>query len=253
MKKKQRIHDIPYMTTDGEDTLSAIKRRILAAASMPELIIQLGECTSTFGFIHFTLMDVPSKHSTRVQPLIHFSSLPQPYIAAYDQAELLKASKFIRRWSEGVSPVAWDSHANFDPTDPAQVFGLRLRAINVRMGAVFLAAPVAARQQLALMVYGSRAPLSAHENADIQSLADAAFIRFHQLRPAPQTGFKSLSSREVEVIRWTAEGKTSHEIGRILSLSDHTINAYLANAIRKLECVNRAQLVAKAIRLQLID
>ena len=89
--------------------------------------------------------------------------------------------------------------------------------------------------------------------AELDRLAVAACRRFEQLRPVSAHHLKSLSSRELEVIKWTAEGKTSHEIGRILNLSDHTINAYLANAIRKMECVNRAQLVAKAIRLKLIE
>ena len=64
---------------------------------------------------------------------------------------------------------------------------------------------------------------------------------------------KTLTKREIEVIRWTSHGKTSSEIGQILSLSDHTINAYLNNAIKKLDCVNRTQLVAKAIRLKVIS
>jgi DNA-binding CsgD family transcriptional regulator len=63
----------------------------------------------------------------------------------------------------------------------------------------------------------------------------------------------ALSARELEVVRWTAQGKTSVEIGQILSLSDHTVNAYMTNAIKKLDCVNRTQLVAKAIRLKLIN
>ena len=58
---------------------------------------------------------------------------------------------------------------------------------------------------------------------------------------------------ELEVVRWTAQGKTSIEIGQILTLSDHTVNAYMTNAIKKLDCVNRTQLVAKAIRLKLIN
>ncbi len=55
------------------------------------------------------------------------------------------------------------------------------------------------------------------------------------------------------MLRWTAQGKTSLEIGQILSLSDHTVNAYMTNAIRKLDCVNRTQLVAKAIRMKIIS
>ena len=77
--------------------------------------------------------------------------------------------------------------------------------------------------------------------------------RYVELKGNAAEKSESLSARETEVVRWTAEGKTSHEIGSIIGLSDHTVNAYLANAIRKMDCVNRAQLVATAIRLGVIN
>ena len=66
-------------------------------------------------------------------------------------------------------------------------------------------------------------------------------------------GPSPLTKRELDVVRWTAQGKTSVEIAELLSISEHTVNAYMNNAIRKLDCVNRTQLVAKTIRLGLID
>lgn len=42
------------------------------------------------------------------------------------------------------------------------------------------------------------------------------------------------------MVRWTAQGKTSVEIAELLSISEHTVNTYMNNAIRKLDCVNRA-------------
>ncbi len=80
-----------------------------------------------------------------------------------------------------------------------------------------------------------------------------AFDVYDRIRKAELVAPKTLTKREIEVIRWTSHGKTSSEIGQILSLSDHTINAYLNNAIKKLDCVNRTQLVAKAIRLKVIS
>jgi DNA-binding CsgD family transcriptional regulator len=56
---------------------------------------------------------------------------------------------------------------------------------------------------------------------------------------------QTLSARELEIVRWTGHGKTSIGIGQILSLSDHTVNAYMTNAIKKLDCVNRTQLVPR--------
>lgn len=61
-----------------------------------------------------------------------------------------------------------------------------------------------------------------------------------------------LSDREIQIVRWTSEGKTSAEIAIILALSEHTVNSYIAAILRKLHVVNRAQMVASAIRSGLI-
>lgn len=61
-----------------------------------------------------------------------------------------------------------------------------------------------------------------------------------------------LSDRELQIVRWTSEGKTSAEIAIILGLSEHTVNSYIAAVLRKLRVVNRAQMVASALRSGLI-
>lgn len=58
--------------------------------------------------------------------------------------------------------------------------------------------------------------------------------------------------REIEVIEWTAEGKTSADIAIILGLSEYTVNEYIASAMKKLDAVNRIHLVTKAIRLGVV-
>lgn len=62
-----------------------------------------------------------------------------------------------------------------------------------------------------------------------------------------------LSDREIQIVRWTSEGKTSAEIAIILGLSEHTVNSYIAAILRKLQVVNRAQMVASALRSGLIN
>ncbi len=77
------------------------------------------------------------------------------------------------------------------------------------------------------------------------------FERFFNELLAP-TSFPVISPRELEVIRWSSEGKTSIEIAIILGLSEHTINSYTTKILQKLQVVNRAQMVATAIRMGLI-
>ncbi|WP_434526098.1 helix-turn-helix domain-containing protein [Photorhabdus asymbiotica] len=62
----------------------------------------------------------------------------------------------------------------------------------------------------------------------------------------------TLSTREVEVIRWTCEGKTSAEIANILDISTRTVNFHINNIMEKLVVPNKVAAVAKAIAYNLI-
>jgi DNA-binding NarL/FixJ family response regulator len=58
----------------------------------------------------------------------------------------------------------------------------------------------------------------------------------------------SLSEREAEVIRLTAQGYTSKEIAQTLNLSPRTLETYKARAMAKLNLVSRAELIRYAVR-----
>jgi LuxR family quorum sensing-dependent transcriptional regulator len=57
-----------------------------------------------------------------------------------------------------------------------------------------------------------------------------------------------LTPREREVLRWTAAGKTSWEIGEILGIAERTVNAHIQSASGKLNAVNRVALIVTALR-----
>jgi DNA-binding CsgD family transcriptional regulator len=62
-----------------------------------------------------------------------------------------------------------------------------------------------------------------------------------------------LSRRERECLAWTAQGKSSWDIGMILNISENTVNFHVKNAMRKLGTTSRTVAVVKAIRLNLIE
>ena len=66
------------------------------------------------------------------------------------------------------------------------------------------------------------------------------------------TQIRQLSQRERDMLWWTAEGKTTKEIALILGLSDRTVRFYIENAMTKLRCHSKAQMIAKAMRLGLL-
>lgn len=64
--------------------------------------------------------------------------------------------------------------------------------------------------------------------------------------------YPTLSSREREILQWTAEGKTQQDVGDILGISHRTVEVHLRSAREKLYALTTPQAVARAIGLRLI-
>ncbi len=61
-----------------------------------------------------------------------------------------------------------------------------------------------------------------------------------------------LTPRELEALRWTLEGKTAWEMGKILGVSERTAVFHVNNAMHKLSCISKHQAALKAERLGLL-
>jgi LuxR family quorum-sensing transcriptional regulator LasR len=73
---------------------------------------------------------------------------------------------------------------------------------------------------------------------------------FTSRHPTPRI---HLTRREIECLKWAANGKSSWDIGRILNCSEATVNFHFSNIRQKFGAVNRQQAVVKAIRMGLLD
>ena len=62
-----------------------------------------------------------------------------------------------------------------------------------------------------------------------------------------------LSARERECLSWASLGFSSKQISDRLKLSEATVNEYLSSAATKLGATNRAQAVARAVMLEMVD
>ena len=62
-----------------------------------------------------------------------------------------------------------------------------------------------------------------------------------------------LTSREIDVLRLMAEGKTNGEIARVLFVSQGTVKFHVKNILRKMQASNRADASARYLRLTLND
>jgi DNA-binding CsgD family transcriptional regulator len=90
--------------------------------------------------------------------------------------------------------------------------------------------------------------------ADLQLLAvHAQDAASRLLKPeSAQMPPPDLTPREVEILRWTMEGKTAWAVGAILGVAEGTVNFHLRNIFRKLGASSKHQAVLKAMRMRLI-
>jgi DNA-binding NarL/FixJ family response regulator len=73
-----------------------------------------------------------------------------------------------------------------------------------------------------------------------------------QYRQAQADLVEKLSERELEVLSQAAHGLTNKEIGRVLFVSDRTVQGHLQNIYQKLQVATRTEAVTKALSLNLI-
>jgi LuxR family transcriptional regulator, quorum-sensing system regulator BjaR1 len=62
-----------------------------------------------------------------------------------------------------------------------------------------------------------------------------------------QTIKNELTAREIEVLRWVANGKSAWEIGEILNITKRTVDEHVQTTVRKMGAANRTHAVAIAL------
>ncbi|NRR32721.1 autoinducer binding domain-containing protein [Oxalobacteraceae bacterium] len=93
-----------------------------------------------------------------------------------------------------------------------------------------------------------------HPGITLGWLIEEAHQRMSELllaRHAPEVR-QHITLREREILRWTADGKTAYEIGRILLISENTVAFHIKNVVSKLRASNKVQAAVKASALGLL-
>lgn len=101
-------------------------------------------------------------------------------------------------------------------------------------------------------------PLATHELRErlphmqwLALVAHKAFSRVIRARLASDA--PALTQRELEVLRWTADGKSAQDIAEILLLSKNTVDFHIRNSIMKLDAPNKTAAVVRAVLLGLFQ
>ena len=238
------------MRTELSQRNSSLYSAIAEANSQSKLSQTLFEIGAVFGYAGTTLMVMPAKIDHSMIDLVLASNFTNAFFKAHDVACPPNVCPLYVNVRRSILPVTWSIQQIMNAPEPP---ALALYRDHQLTGGIMLPMTSIDGTRHLIRLDGDRATLRQEEINDLFMLCMHFFDAFDRARYPLSENPLGLTERELDVVRWSATGKTSAEIGLILSLSDHTINAYMNNALKKLDCVNRTQLVAKALRMRIIS
>jgi LuxR family transcriptional regulator len=185
---------------------------------------------------------------------VMFNNYPEAWQKRYEAERYLLIDPTVRHGMQSTLPVVWSDDL-FNPTlefwEDARSFGLRhgwaqsSRGADGVGGMLTLARSGEQLSETKMREKGLRMSWLAQ-------VAHCSMSRILTAKLMPEASVQ-LSSREVAVLRWTAEGKTSSEISDILRISERTVNFHISNAMVKLNSANKTAAAVRAALLGLLN
>ena len=229
-----------------------LNRLTSSAISSAEILRELAIIVGDLGFEYCSyVLRVPFPLS---RPSVTWASTyPTHWLDHYFANDYLEIDPLIRQTSQNFSPVVWKD----DLFESQPAFWEEARAHGIRHG-------WALATHGKHMTTGMLSLARSHQMVTQSELAENEMklvwlshvvhgligaIEVQRLMPKPDN---ELTSRETEVLRWSAAGKTAEDIGRILGIAERTVTFHITSSLTKLDVANKTQAVAKALLLGML-
>ncbi|GGE07269.1 transcriptional activator protein BjaR1 [Aureimonas endophytica] len=210
----------------------------------------LAAIAEAYGYSRYAIFTIPSPDDVRAELKLILGNWEPEFQKAYEKLGLLRYTPVIRAVKAGPTPFVWDIeslHPSDAPDEPNPAARL-LEAHGIR-GGVFVPVHGMASFTGALALSGTRTELSPNETTELQFASFGAFGILAACRLEENRRSNPLTPRERDCLKLAMLGKTSSEIGIILSLSEYTVSQYLAAATKKMNASNRTHAVAIAAQM----
>lgn len=231
------------------------RQRLSNAATLDELHILCREYSEALGFQHFVYaLRVPTHFADA--RLIMVDGYPPGWVKHYFEQAHFDCDPVMAYCAQHVVPMCW-SDLSLEHGSQAERMMQEAAGFGLRDGVTM---PLHRPQgELGILSLAVDAPpdearaISQRALSHVQVLAGYLHEAVRRVSGLLHNGGPNLTPREIECLRWAADGKTSGEIAQLLGLSESTANFHLNNAMRKLDVANRQHAVAKAALQGLIQ
>lgn len=215
-------------------------------------VFQLG---NTYGFEQTLIAVVPERPTSLDEAFLHSNYSPQ-WLGQYGSRQLVNIDPTVAHCVTQSTPLIWEpsifaSKKQKEMYEEASSYGLRsgislpFHGANSEIGILCFvndSTPGKPLQQEMLQLIPALSMMR-----DFAFEASLKFAKLSNHPPAP-----TLTRRELECLKWCADGKTTWEIAQILKCSESTIAFHFGNLRHKFKATTRRQVVVKAIHCGLV-
>lgn len=184
-----------------------------------------------------------------------FANYPAAWVEYYHSKGLHRLDPTLHTARRSIAPVDWSAferdkrfHAVFDA---APSFGVAERGITVPVRGPF--------GDFGLLSVTRRCGDGEWGSLKRKVIGDLQIAAVHMHDNVMQSDLllsalrrPNLSKREIEILQWTAEGKSQQDIGDILTISHRTVEVHLRSGREKLGALTTSQAIGRAIGLGLV-
>lgn len=186
--------------------------------------------------------------------ILIINNYPETWKKRYADAGYLKVDPTVEHGRRSQKPLIWTEEVFSDARymwEDARAHGLCVGWAQSSLDAVGVGGM--------LTLSRSSDPLCAKElesqELKMRWLVNIAHISLSRTLTSKQIEFqhRKMTGREVEMLKWTGDGKSAQDIADILCISKNTVDFHIKNAIAKLQCTNKTAAVVRAAMLGLLN
>jgi LuxR family quorum sensing-dependent transcriptional regulator len=205
------------------------------------------EVLGEYGF-HAYVVGWLTVSGDRVKDHLFANGWPAEWASMYVRDRLVEHDPIPRHGFRSVEPFEW-SEATYDAENEPLSKAVMDRSHDFRMDkGFFVPIHFGDRASGGVSLAGERPEFGHGVKPALHLMSLYVHNRIRSLLDTSEQVSQVLTPREREVLQWTASGKSSWEIGIILSISERTVNFHIGTAMRKMDSVNRTAAVVAALR-----
>ena len=243
-------------------TVEAPTQRLKHGTDVPQLREALEEFTASSGYQFYTYITgrvVGGRRVTNLDPRekpFHLSNVPGEWESQYSRKRYYDQDPIMLFALSNLMPESWSNIVRRSKMTPKQNQIINeARDSGLGDGVIIPVHGPGGEFAVLSLTHGESVKQS-QTNVELDDTALHMFaLRFHNIvrarnETSPSEMPADLTNREIDVLFWTAEGKSSWDISQILSISESTVNFHINSAKRKLGVYSKPHAVARMFSFQ---